>query len=340
MATRDRAVAGRTVRVGVLGAARIVSTALLRPSRAVEGLEVVAIAARDPARAARYATKHDIARVHRTYDELLDDPAIDAVYIPLPSALHARWMTAAIEAGKHVLCEKPFTSNAGAARQVAAVAAASDVVVMEAYHSAHHPVRQQILDVLGSGELGEVVSAAAVIHAPIPPGRDIRWDLALGGGALLDLGYYPLRLLRDLFGEVVDASATARIRDGVDGRLEAELVHAGGVSSTLRCAMWSVSPVASRLDIRGTAGRLRVGTPWHPQLGGRLRVDGASGRRVLRPDRRSTYLFQLEAFREAVRGGPVRTGPVEAVAQLDAIDRIYAACGLRPRPSVRVDPGE
>src|SRR4051794_30906018 len=166
MGTRSAGSSPSPVRLGILGAAGIVRDALVRPAAKVHGVEVAAIAARDPDRAAAHATKHRIAKVHRSYEDLLADPEIDAVYLPLPSALHARWTIAAIESGKHVLCEKPFTSNAAAAEEVAAVAAGSDVVVMEAYHSHYHPIRQRLHEILDSGELGEIRSAVAVAGAP------------------------------------------------------------------------------------------------------------------------------------------------------------------------------
>lgn len=325
--------ASRTLRIGVLGAATIVPAALLRPMASVGGVEVVAIAARDRSRASTFAAKHRIPVVHGSYEDLLADPEVDAVYVPLPASLHARWTIAAIDAGKHVLCEKPFTSNAAAAAEVAAVAAASTVVVMEAYHSHFHPLRRRLHEILDSGELGRIRSVSAVAAAPIPPGRDIRWDLALGGGGLLDLGYYPLRLLRDLFGEVRPLSVTARSRGGVDARLEARLGHDSGVESRLVSAMWSWPPIASRIEVHGSAGRMRVGTPTHPQLGGVIRIANQHGRRVERPTRRSSYTYQLEAFRDAVLGAPVETGPEQAIAQLTAIDELYRAAGLAPRPS-------
>ncbi|MCQ6271439.1 Gfo/Idh/MocA family oxidoreductase [Pseudarthrobacter sp. R1] len=322
-----------SIRVGVLGAANIVKEALLRPSARVEGIEVVAIAARDPERAARYAARHGIGKVHASYSSLLDDRDIDAVYIPLPSALHAQWMTAALEAGKHILCEKPFTSNAAAAEEVASAAATSSVVLMEAYHSHYHPLRQRLHDIIESGELGDIWSATAIACAPIPPGKDIRWNFELGGGGLLDLGYYPLRLLRDLFGEVTGMTATAKTRGEIDACLEAQLTHAGGVRSTLLSSIWSRKLLASRLEVQGSQGRMRVGTPTHPQLGGRIRIDGIRGSRVERPVRRSTFDYQLEAFRDAIRGGAVQTGAREAVAQLRTIDALYQAAGLSTRPS-------
>src|SRR5829696_808835 len=142
------------VRIGVLGAARIVDGALLKPSREIDGVAVTAIAARDRSRAADFARRHGLATVNESYEHLLEDPAIDAVYIPLPAALHAQWSIAAIAAGKHVLCEKPFTRNADDAGRVASAAAAGSVVVMEAYHSHYHPLTQQLKDIVASGEIG------------------------------------------------------------------------------------------------------------------------------------------------------------------------------------------
>ena len=123
------------LRIGVLGAAKIAAGALIGPARRVPGVEVRAVAARDRGRADAFARRNRIPVVHRSYDELLADASIDAVYVPLPASLHARWTIAALEAGKHVLCEKPFAGNSAAAREVAAVAARSDRVVMEAYSS-------------------------------------------------------------------------------------------------------------------------------------------------------------------------------------------------------------
>ncbi|MFE4835230.1 Gfo/Idh/MocA family protein [Arthrobacter sp. NPDC056691] len=128
----------------MFGAARIAEEALLVPARQVDGVQVAAIAARDPHRARAYADKHGIRRVHPSYESLLADPDIDAVYVPLPAALHAAWTIAAINAGKHLLCEKPFASNSAAAVKVASVAATADHVVMEAYHTHYHPMHRRL----------------------------------------------------------------------------------------------------------------------------------------------------------------------------------------------------
>ena len=324
------------LRIGVLGAARIVQPALLGPSRRVPGVEVVALAARDPARASAYAERNGIPRVHRTYADVLADPSVDAVYVPLPAALHARWTMAAVAAGKHVMCEKPFTANAAQAQEVLAATSSSRYVIMEAYHSHYHPVMKRLAEIVASGELGTIRSATAAFAVPLPPGGNIRYNLALGGGGLLDVGYYPVRALRELFGsepEVIWARATAR--NGVDRRLEAGLLFDGGIRATVLSSLWSRRLIDSHLDVVGDGGRMRVISPYHPQLrAARIRVRGTAGVRSERPLRRSTYDFQLEAFRDAVLGdGSIPTNATAALAQMRALDSMYRAAGLDPRPS-------
>ena len=188
------------LRVGVLGAARITPSALIRPARAVDGVTVAAIAARDRGRAAAAATRHGIPVVHDDYAALIADPALDAVYIPLPNGLHAQWTLAAIGAGKHVLCEKPFTSNADQARAVAEAAAGSGRVVMEAFHYRYHPLMARVLTLLADGTIGEIRRVETELAFPLPRFNDIRYSLPLAGGALMDAGCYAVHALRTLAG--------------------------------------------------------------------------------------------------------------------------------------------
>jgi len=326
----------RALHVGILGAARIAPSALLRPASEIDGIRVTNIASRDPERAEDFARRHSIPRVNTSYEELLSDAGVDAVYIATPVSHHAHWMAAALEAGKHVLCEKPFTSNAGAARGIERAAAArSGAVVMEAYHSAYHPFQQRLRAVIHSGELGAVVSARATFAIPLVSRKAIQWNPALGGGGLLDVGYYPVRQLRDLFGEPEQIIRARAWSDGrVDRRFEAALQFPDGVRGEVVSAIWSHRVLASRLEITGERGTLRASWPYHPQSGARMVIRSGGTRHDETPDRRPTYTFQLEAFRDAVRAGiPPLTGPVEAVTQLEVIDNLYAAAGLQPRPS-------
>ncbi|HEX3333814.1 MAG TPA: Gfo/Idh/MocA family oxidoreductase, partial [Acidimicrobiales bacterium] len=147
------------LRVGILGAARIAPTALVKPARRTGRVQVTAVAARDPQRAEQFAHKNGIPRVLATYADLVNDPELDAVYNPLPNGLHGHWTIAAIKAGKHVLCEKPFTANANEARAVAeAVNGNPGLVVMEAFHYQYHPFCRRLVEIVRSGELGNIAN--------------------------------------------------------------------------------------------------------------------------------------------------------------------------------------
>ena len=319
------------LKIGVLGAARITRDALIKPARKVDGVEVTAIAARDPKRAAEAAARHGIPNVFDSYEAMLADPGIDAVYIPLPNGLHGQWTVKAIAAGKHVLCEKPFTANADEARTVAAVASSSSVVVMEAHHTSHHPQTKRAAEIVRSGMLGELESAEAAFIVPMPPSGDIRWNLALAGGSLMDLGCYPLRWLRDVLGVAPTVtSAKASDRDGVDASVDARLDYAGA-SGRVRAAMWSKPGLLIEASVRGSAGVMKVRMPFQPHIKGKISVDGPGLRLREKADTHASYAFQLEAFRDAVTGGPNITGSDAAVETMQTIDDIYRAAGMDPR---------
>jgi len=322
-----------TVRIGVLGAARIVRSALLDPAAEAPGVEVAAIAARDPARAAEYARTHDIPRVLADYDAVLTDPDLDAVYVPTPAALHGHWTRRAIAAGKHVLCEKPFTANADEAADVARLADGGGLVVMEAFHSRYHPLWPRLRELLGSGALGAVRTASAEFTVPQADRDGIRWQAALGGGALMDLGVYPVTLLRYLFGEPEAVDATAHEVSGVDAVVQARLTFPGDVVGEVRSSMLGrKGEYVAELRVPATRGELRVHMPYHPHLQGTVTVTTAAGTTSQTPESRSTYAYQLEAFCAAVAdGAPVATDAREAVRTMRVIDDVYRAAGLAPR---------
>jgi predicted dehydrogenase len=323
------------LRIGCLGAAKIAPAALTKPAAANDGVVCAAVAARDPQRALTFADKHKIPKVHQNYQELVDDHDLDAVYIPLPNGLHGQWTLKALAAGKHVLCEKPFTANADEAEQVAEAAAASGLVVMEAFHWRYHPMAARMLEVIGSGELGDVVRIEAALCFPLPLFKDIRWQLPLAGGALMDAGCYPVHMVRTMAGaepKVVQAEAKLR-SPGVDRRMEAEFAFPDGRTGAILTSMWSSTLLRMRVVVRGTKATMRVFNPTAPHMYNRLTVSGAAGRRHERVPGGPTYNYQLEAFRAAVQeGAPTLTPPPESVANMRVIDDIYRAAGLEPRP--------
>ena len=322
-------------RIGVLGAAAIAPAALLDPAREDPDVEVVAVAARDQERARDFAEEHGIPRVHATYDELVSDPELDAVYNPLPAGLHGRWTLAALAEGKHVLCEKPFAANAEEAEQVAAVARTSGLVVMEAFHYRYHALTERMLEVIASGRLGRVKRIDTFFRARLRDRGDIRWDWGLAGGATMDIGCYPIHLLRTLAGaEPTVVSATAQERSpGVDRWLRAELALPGGATGSISGSMLSRRPRASGGRVVGTAGIMDVTGFLAPQSGHRLVIRDRSGRwSGTVPRTPSTYAAQLRVFADAVlRGETFPTGVDDAVANMRAIDACYAAAGLPRR---------
>jgi predicted dehydrogenase len=319
------------VQIGVLGAARIAPTALIKPAKTNADVVVAAVAARDVSRARAFAVKHGIARVHDSYEALIADPDLDAVYNPLPNGLHGRWTRAALAAGKHVLCEKPFTANAAEAREIAELAAKSDRVVMEAFHYRYHPLALRIEEIIASGELGKLQRVEAALCFPLPNSSDIRYNYSLAGGATMDAGCYAVHMVRTFGGSTPEVvSAQPKLRDPrVDRAMTAEVRFAEGHTGRIRCSMWSPRLLEISAHVVGDQGELHALNPVLPQLYHRLSVRSSTGKRVERFPRRASYAYQLDAFAAAVlRGEPVKTTPQDAIENMTVVDAIYRTAGL------------
>lgn len=290
------------VRIGIIGAARVATYALIAPAREVERASLIAIAARDPQRARAYASEHGIQRVHENYDALIADPEIELVYVATPPALHARIAIAAIAGGKHVLVEKPFAMSSAEAEAVARAGEAAGVCVFEAMHSRHHPLFARVRDIVESGRLGRVVRATAIFDAPIPRlATEFRWSLELGGGALMDLGVYPLAWLRGLFGDTFSvANARAVIENSVDAEIEADLIFPGAIAARVHASM-TAARFAATLSVEGEKGTCSITNPLVPQLGHALAltIDGATTTESVEGP--STFVAQLDAVCRSIR---------------------------------------
>ena len=310
--------------------------ALVRPARRVPEAEIAAVAARDVAKARRFAAKHGIGKVHESYAALLADPEIDAVYNPLPNGLHCDWTIRALEAGKHVLCEKPIAANADEATRMAEAARATGRALVEAFHWRYHPLAARMQAILASGAIGAPRHYEAWFAIPLVMRGDIRWRLDLAGGALMDAGCYPISMVRHLAQaepDVVSAKALLRAPE-IDRRVEAELRFADGRTAKIGCSMWSRTLLKVALRVTGEHGTLHVLNPLAPHIWHRLRVTSPAGSMTERVAGESTYTHQLRAFVDHVRHRtPVPTGPDDAIANMRVIDAIYRAAGLHPRGS-------
>jgi len=322
------------IRIGILGVAAIVPPALTTPAHSVHNVQILAIAARDPKRAYRFAKKHNIARVHQTYAALLADQDIDAIYNPLPNSLHAEWTIRALKAGKHVLCEKPIASNAVEAEEMAAVARSKGLILSEAFAYRYHPLTTRVKEIIKSGEIGNVRHIAAQFSFMLPALNNIRFQYGLAGGALMDCGCYPISLIRYLAEAepTVEAAQARLFSPQVDHNMKADLSFEDGRTAHMECGMLSPTLFRSMLRVEGDAGVLRVISPFQPHVYHSLTVKGKTMKFRGRIIGENSYTLQLRAFVKAIRGETkLNTDPTDAIGNMRVIDAIYEKAGLYKR---------
>jgi predicted dehydrogenase len=313
------------VRWGVLSTAKI-ARAILGGARETAAAEVVAVASRDGERARAFAAEHGIPRTHASYEALLEDPDVEAVYVPLPNSLHLPWAVRALEAGKHVLCEKPLSRRAADVEEAFAAAERCDRLLMEGFMWRYHPQTERLVALLGEGAIGPLrVVRAAFGFSLAPEDVNVRWDAALEGGALMDVGCYCVSALRLLAGEPERVSAE-RVdgASGVDARMAAVLRFGGGVVGTFDCG-FDVVPRAG-IEVVGETGTIVSLDPWH---------GAAPDISLLRPGREpeqiaaeaaNPYGRELEDLSGAIREGRApRLGREDALGQARAIEALYRA---------------
>jgi predicted dehydrogenase len=314
-------------RIGLVGASRVATYAVIEPARARDDVVVAAVAAREAGRARDYAQTHGIPRTHDSYEALFADPDIDLIYIGTPPSAHRAQALAALAAGKPVLCEKPFAMDAAEAREMLAAARAAGLPLVEAMHSRHHALFARILAIIASGELGTIrhLEARFEIGVARNPG-EFRWNAALGGGALMDLGVYPLTWCRGVAGaEPSVRRAHMRIEDGVDAAVAAELLFPGGLTAEIHASMVT-SHRRALLVVTGDDGRLEAQNPLAPQMGHKLIVETRScGTRTEEVPGLSSYAAQLDAVVRHVRDGAPWPLPAEdparSMAAIEAVRR-------------------
>jgi len=329
------------IRWGVLGTANIAIKRFIPGVRASSNGIVSAIAARELSRAEAIATQLEIPRGYGSYEALLADPEIDAIYIPLPNAMHAEWTIAAARRGKPVLCEKPLAIDALEAQHVVDECARLGIALMEAFMYRFHPQHARVRELIASGAIGDVRAVRAAFMFLLEPlsGKNVRLSGGLAGGALMDVGCYAVNASRMLFGEEPQwASAQWDFREelGVDVALSGVLGFSDTRMATIDCSFRASGK--SSYQVAGTRGRIEVLDAFTPDAASDVTIlvtDAAGARRTQTLPGIDQYRAEAEAFADALLNDrEVPIPPSDAVANMQAIDALKNSArlnGLRDR---------
>ncbi|OSD06580.1 NAD-P-binding protein [Trametes coccinea BRFM310] len=366
--------ASTPIRFGILGAARIGPNALLKPAQSHPEVTIAAVACRDAAKGARYAKQWNIPKTYagpKAYNELLADPEIDAVYIPLPNGAHYAWSIRALEAGKHVLIEKPMTSTAEEAREIFALAEQKGLVALEAMHSTFHPAAQRVREIVLSGELGKVKSVNVAFGLPawisqfMFEKNDVRFDYNLAGGCAMDMGVYPIAAIRNAIGlevaslEVASATAVPHPADPdrIDRAMHAtyNLPNSMTAETTIDFAIPGKGPFGLiprlpqlTLSVHLEGGDIEFFNFVAPHMYHSIKVKPKRGsartEKVYRyADGRdgkgwTTYRYQLQAFVDKIRGRKpwVWIEATTSITEMEVVEKVYEKSGLPPRRSQQI----
>lgn len=328
---------GSGVRWGIMGTGFIAG---LQTADLVEhGFTVQAVGSRAPATAGEFADRFGLAAAHGSYEALVADPAVDVVYISSPHPFHYENALLALNAGKHVLVEKPFAMNAWQARDIVGLAAAKGLVALEAMWTRYLPHMVRIRELIGSGALGEVRTVIADHNQNLPkePGHRLN-DPALGGGALLDLGIYPVSFAFDVFGVPARIQATAsRTATGVDRQTAMIFEYANGQQALLHCALDTAGP--NRAAVIGTGGSIEVDPVWYTP-GGFTRYDdgGTVIERFDSPVTGRGMQYQAWELERLIGAGAIANDilpPSQSVEIMQALDEVRSLIGLSYASDIR-----
>jgi len=314
--------AHKAFRWGVLGTARI-SRSIIPAMHASARHELVAVASRNRARADAYAREWGIPRVHASYETLLDDPEIDAIYNPLPNALHAAWTIRAVRAGKHVLCEKPLATSVADVDAIAREAKAAGVIVTEAFMYRHHPQTLRLKALVDERAIGKLRLIRSAFTFTLTRSGDVRWDPALGGGSLWDVGCYPVSIARLLAG-VEPQEVFGRSRQGAEDVDEA---FTGQLALRDVVAQFDAgfrAPLRTHLEVVGTEGVITAALPFKPGPDARLLLSRGDSCEVVEVDSQPLYLGELDDLADAATlGRQPRVGLADSRGNVATLVALY-----------------
>jgi len=309
------------VRWGFLSTAKI-NDKLLPGAMESDRVDVIGVASRDAGRAEAYAREREIERAYGSYEALLADPDVEAIYISLPNSLHVEWSIRALEAGKHVLCEKPLSRRPEDVERAFDVAKKADRILMEAFMYRHNPQTRRLKELVDAGAIGRLRLIRAAFSFPLDDAENVRLDASLDGGGLMDVGSYCVSGARFLAGEPEHVHGEQVLGEsGVDVLFTGTMRFSGDVLAQFDCGL--VLPVRDELEAIGEEGSIFLDDPWHcksPAL--ELRTE--SGVEEIAVGAADSYRLQLENMSEAIRG---RAEPLlarrDALGQVRAIEALY-----------------
>ena len=316
------------MRLGLLCTANI-NLQILAGAAETDRVDVVAVGSRDAARAQAYAGEHGIPRPHGSYEALLADPEVDAVYVSLPNGMHHDWTMQALAAGKHVLCEKPYTRHPAEVEEAFDAAEAAGLVLMEAFMYRHNPQTRAIERIVRDGALGRVVSVSATFTFPLGDLSDVRALPELDGGALMDTGCYCVSGSRLVAGEPVSVLAEQVTGStGIDMALYGTMRFEGDVVSQIEASF--VAPRRQYLEVVCSDGVLVAHAPFRVDWPGALELVRDGEVEEVEVPEANSYRLQLENLADAIAGTtPPLLGRADALGQARAIEALYrsAAAG-------------
>ncbi len=311
-----------TLRWGLLGTARI-NRSLIPPLRTSARNKLMAVASRTPAAAEAYAKEWKIPRAHGSYEALLADPEIDAVYIPLPNHLHAEWTIKAAQAGKHVLCEKPLALSVAEVEAMEAAAQKAGVVVAEAFMYRHHPQTLKAKEVVEGGAIGQLQLVRGAFTFNLDRPKDVRLDPAMGGGSVWDVGCYPVSYTRYIVGAEPEEVFGWQVlgATGVDMSFAGQMRFPGGVLAQFDCGFRS--PYRPFMELIGSGGILRIPHPFVGSQDAALQLMQGEKSEIIATPGPDRYLLEVENLADAVlEGKPPRVSLADSrhnVATLAAL---------------------
>lgn len=321
------------IRWGVISTARIGEKTVIPAIQRSNNGVVAAIASRDLEKSRAFAQRCNIPKAHGSYEDLIADPEIDAIYNPLPNGLHGEWSIKAAEGGKHVLCEKPLASNAAEAQRMVDVFRARGLLLAEAFMYRFHPQIAAAKALIDDGRIGKIHLIKASFGFSIKREDDVRLSSALAGGGLMDVGCYCVNISRYMTGEEpIEARAFADFgaRSGVDERFAGMLLFPGGAMAQIDCSLRTY--FKQFCEIRGDHGRIVLEHPFRADLVERISIQlwsdnaGQDEHQQIAVDNPNPYTLMAEDFADAILNNrPPRYSAEDGIAQMRAIDMLYAA---------------